>query len=339
MGVCSPRRFIRGSLIIAFLFSILFVLVLHNPKDVMMYKRFIHVVPNEDPCNSLMQNISATDSVLNGTQSRDLVSTAPRQLITVEDVINESILKSPVVMICINSGFLEFLDNLLCSIFHVELLQNILIVCEDELAYQRLSAKFKGQSIRVALTNQKYSPEGAAKRFSKDYKELVRKRVSYIEMLLQNNFDVFYIDADIVLVQNPLLYFTGDFDAFVQIENPPKMESYCSGFFYMKSNNMTLKFVKTWQSRLLKDPQGNQIVFARMLRFFDHEKLLKIRRLPHKQFSSGKVFFASKVPWQKRQPPVVAVHANWIVGHDQKKQKLKDAKLWFINGTKCILPS
>lgn len=275
-------------------------------------------------------------NVSNGSSSATVKADVnqARPLLQIQDVLKDPTLTSPVWMTTVNKAFLDFLENLLCSISRLHLHPNIVIICEEEEVYRSLVNKFKHGKVRVVVTNQEYTSPLVNERLTVAYKQLMQKRVAYIELFIRNGFDIFFLGADIVLLQDPFPYFQGNYDLFVQIERPGWQDRYLGGgFFYLKWSNSAIAMVEQWQQLLKEDPKGNQVAFQRTLYKM---KDLKILGLPFKQFSSGLVFFNSTQHWTQRRPPQVSVHSNWIVGKDPKKQKLKSAGLWFLNGRECV---
>lgn len=245
---------------------------------------------------------------------------------TIYDVVDD--LASPVLLICINYGFLDFLHNLMFSMSRLKLQPNILIICEDTLIYSDLSkqTELSNISYHLAITHLNKSGYEASQWKSDGYIYLVRKRPHYIKILLSRGLDLFYVDTDIVLLGNPFPFFNGSSDLFVQQE----LESenlYCAGFFYIRSNIRTIAFANAWATAHIKGRRGIQRSFNDVLMLYDD---ISVTSLPTDQFCSGSVFFSSEVPWQDRYPPVIEVHANFIAGYENKKEKLARAGLWFI---------
>lgn len=259
------------------------------------------------------------------------------QFRTVTDVVSG--LRKNVIMTCVNRGFLPLLINLLYSIqqLNIRNLPPILIICEDQEAYLEMS-KVKGNfsmNMLLTLTNMNESVSEATAFKSDDYKNLVQKRVSYIGIFLQSGINIFYIDSDIVLLENPFSFFRGNFDLFIQNELPGKTDL-CTGFFYLRANERTVALVQAWEELLPTDPSGNQRVFNIVVRKMRNKKVerkkkLKLKVLPMDRFLSGKVFrLSGNQSWIERNPKPVEIHANFLVGIESKIDMLKNNDLWFV---------
>lgn len=130
-----------------------------------------------------------------------------------------------------NYGFLDLLLNLLFSIQRLSMQSPILIICEDRSAYLELLKRQSNFSLKyqLALTHLQESTTNASTFSTAGYISLVKKRVSYIEILLQRGLDVLYFDSDVVLLANPFKYFSDDsFDIFFQRDR----NLACTGFFF-----------------------------------------------------------------------------------------------------------
>ncbi|KAJ8047285.1 UDP-D-xylose:L-fucose alpha-1,3-D-xylosyltransferase 3 [Holothuria leucospilota] len=245
---------------------------------------------------------------------------------SIEDI--KYTLSSPVLLICVNFGFLDFLANLLFSINRLGLKPNVLVVCEDEETFLELSqhGNFYDMKFQIVLTHLNKSLPKPSEWKSDGYIQLVRKRPHYIETLLKNNLDVFYVDTDIVWLGDPFPFFRGGYDLFIQQELQNET-LYCAGFFYMKSNEYTRSFVSSWARTKFKGRRGIQRALNDLLKKFTN---ISISALPTNQFSSGGIFFSSNVPWYERSPPPIEVHVNFMAGHDNKKDRMKTFGLWFL---------
>ncbi|KAJ8047270.1 UDP-D-xylose:L-fucose alpha-1,3-D-xylosyltransferase 3 [Holothuria leucospilota] len=266
------------------------------------------------------------DKATNGETPRDHES---QQFVELTDRVEY--LTSPVLLTVTNFGFLDLLLNLLHSIHRLSNLQaTILVVCEDRTAYTELLKKQSNFTLKyqLALTHLEESVINATDYRTQSYISLVQKRVSYVQLLLQRGLDVLYIDSDVVLLANPMKYFSDNkFDLFAQSE----IESnrvLCAGFFYLRANEKTKRFVRTWKRDLAKDPRGIQVTFNRQIKLFRAN--MKVSILPINRFMSGKVFLKSEKPWFDRTPQPIEVHANFMVGEGRKEDMLKTHHLWFV---------
>ncbi|XP_071815912.1 uncharacterized protein [Apostichopus japonicus] len=284
---------------------------------------FILILIGRAMKDPVISSVGTIDKRVHNGTVRDTNSTEN----TIFDVINNG-LTSPVLLVCANDGFLDFLTNLMLSISRLNLSPNILIICEDVLIYHKLSQHKEMFSVhyRLALTHLEKSLSEASAWKSDGYIHLVRKRPRYVGILLSHGIDVLYVDTDIVWLGDPFPFFTGVSDIYIQQELEESI-LYCAGFFYMRSNIRTITFVDTWAKTHFKGRRGIQRAFNDLLAIYNN---ISVAPLPTSQFCSGHTFFSSKTPWAEREPPVIEVHANFIAGFQNKKESLMNAGLWFL---------
>ena len=184
------------------------------------------------------------------------------------------------------------------------------------------------------MTNLELASSGVLEIFTGGYIRITQKRVTYIKYLIHKGIDVLFTDNDIVLLDDPFKHFHGDFDIYAQPEFPEDSNrtSYCPGFHFMRATNSSKVFLTNWKKNLAKDKNGDQRAFV----LASQESDIKFKPLPSQQFSSGYVFFLSKIHWSKREPHLVQMHANFRKGYTGKLATLKTAGLWFMNGTTCL---
>lgn len=236
---------------------------------------------------------------------------------------------SPVLLTTTNYGFLDLLLNLLVSIQRLSMQPSVLIICEDRPAYVELLKRQSNFSLKyqLALTHLQESATKASTYNTAGYITLVKKRVSYIEILMQRGLDVLYIDSDVVLLANPFKYFTNDsFDIFFQRDK----DTACTGFLYMRANQKTQSFVTAWKIALPGDQYGNQHAFNKVMKKFGKE--LKVNGLLPNLFMSGDEFRNVGKAWYLMSPQPVQVHANFMRGEGTKVDWLKKNELWFVRG-------
>ncbi|KAJ8050517.1 UDP-D-xylose:L-fucose alpha-1,3-D-xylosyltransferase 3 [Holothuria leucospilota] len=266
------------------------------------------------------------DVVNNETNQKTSHNNESYQFVNFTDVVRN--LTSPVLLTTTNYGFLDLLLNLLFSIQRLSIQPMILILCEDKTVYVELLKRQSNFSLKyhLALTHLQESGNDAFGFSTTGYISLVKKRISYIEILLQRDLDVFYIDSDVVLLADPFKYFTDDnVDIFFQWDR----NNACTGFFYIKANRTTKAFVTKWAEAMPGDQFGNQRAFNRAMRRSGEE--LKVYGLPKNLFMSGYEFRNSGKAWYLMSPQPVQIHANFIRGEGSKVDWLKKHELWLVN--------
>ncbi|XP_071816147.1 uncharacterized protein [Apostichopus japonicus] len=248
---------------------------------------------------------------------------------TLTDILPDLQRTSPVITTCVNYGFLNMLYNFLVSIQRINMQANILVICEDKMSFNELSKGNQNITLeyKIVLTHLEVSISDSTDFGSESYVQLVQKRVYYIELLLRHNIDVLYTDNDIVLLEDPFKFMNGKGDLFIQSENPEHTKL-CTGFFYMRANNRTCQLTSAWRKALYRDRRGNQRIFNKIL--LDFRDIIQVNILPTDRFLSGMLLRRLKLPWDNLDPKPVCIHANNLVGHDNKTALLKKHGLWFL---------
>ncbi|KAJ8038609.1 UDP-D-xylose:L-fucose alpha-1,3-D-xylosyltransferase 3 [Holothuria leucospilota] len=232
-------------------------------------------------------------------------------------------LTSPVVVTMANMGYAGMADNLLTSIERVNCKPTVVLVCEDELIYERFQDR---DGVHVVLTEFERDLTEAQAFLSDGFKDLAKRRIWYVLRLLEAGLDTLYLDADTVWLQDPFPYFDGNFDLYVQQE---EKIPYCSGMFFVKATEPSLRMVRYWKEHV-HEGEGlqDQVVYNEAIRMTAD---LKLKGLPDLKFCGGEIYFKSITPWQERKTKPVIVHATWQVGVPNKINKLKECGLWFVD--------
>ena len=152
-------------------------------------------------------------------------------------------------------------------------------------------------------------------------------------------------------------------DGYMIIDWPDQKYSHgynlCTGFMAMKATKWGIEWIYNWQQKLKKKDMNQGIwnnVYSDYYKYqimlgenvgeengttpsllrgsSDSTKdnpILKhiIQPLPSNLFPNGREYFQSFSDQQRQQ--VVQVHANFIIGHDNKKKKLQEYGLWAAN--------
>lgn len=235
----------------------------------------------------------------------------------------------PVVLATTNSAFLDFTKNWLESIRRLEVRpKNITIVAEDELTYRSLANYTEVHRVKPDVV---LPPDKKLEFDSPAYKAFVNKRPKYILSLLEKGHDVLFSDVDTLWLQDPFKHFTGDYDIYIQEDQPPPKMVLCAGFVYYRNTPTTIQFVKKWIKRLreTKNEKPDQMILNIMIRY-KAIKGLKLKILDRRKFLSGQHYFDED--WRRNNTDVVPVyvHNNWIIGHDVKVERFKQLGHWYV---------
>ena len=101
----------------------------------------------------------------------------------------------------------------------------------------------------------------------------------------------------------------------------------------IRTGNVTLQFMERWLQRMESKLHVNQYIFNELLHKEKFKEKLKIKVLDQTLFPSGKLYFfdsayMSRVTNRKIFP--IIAHANFMYGHDKKKEMLQARNLWLL---------
>jgi len=166
---------------------------------------------------------------------------------------------------------------------------------------------------------------------SEAYKTMMSQRPRYISSLVAESCSVLFSDIDIVWLRNPFaeiekmndgqanMYITAD-----SVEDTEKNRkhlpapTYNGGFVFFQPTLFTQEVVKEWKDKLKRTPGPNQPALNAVLA---RKGMTGVAVLP------GEVF-KDRVRADARWDDAVLVHANWLVGHEEKLKWLQARDLW-----------
>eukprot|EP00270_Netrium_digitus_P014890 TRINITY_DN5144_c0_g1_i1.p1 TRINITY_DN5144_c0_g1~~TRINITY_DN5144_c0_g1_i1.p1 ORF type:complete len:400 (-),score=86.39 TRINITY_DN5144_c0_g1_i1:192-1214(-) len=178
-----------------------------------------------------------------------------------------------------------------------------------------------------------------------EYLNLMWYRLTTNLRILELGFDIIFTDNDILWFRNPLPFFGGDFDMYIACDRYKEEESLANGgFYFVRSNERTLKFFRYWISSHQRFPGfHDQGVLNEILPLYDaHSKMdigLRLKLLPPAHFGG-----------LCEQPDVyaemVTMHTNCCAYYEAKLATLnKVASEWDAamaafasNGTALAIP-
>jgi hypothetical protein len=238
-----------------------------------------------------------------------------------------------IVLLEVNHGYYDFFENWLAHFQALDLKIKVIIMAEDDITMALLEKEvlanypeqFSGERSSLHLDTKALGYDSTA------YKELVSSRAIHILKKLKDGLNVIYCDVDTVWRSSPLLYLgcTDDADIIMQVDSNEFngiSPYYCTGFMAVVSNKRTIQFIEKWQKALDAKPQLNQPVFNDIL----HKRsLVRHQPLPTAEFPSGNYYFQ----WftEREKEKAVIVHNNFIIGHDKKKDRFIQERLWKVD--------
>jgi hypothetical protein len=162
---------------------------------------------------------------------------------------------------------------------------------------------------------------------SEGFRDITARKVKAIEIMLREGYFVFYLDTDIVLLDNPVrhyftlpaapVYMQSDTTNF-NINTPGE---HCTGVIFMSPSLKTADIMNKASNLILGLPPG-KLDDQNIL-----NKTLKARTLDPKAYPNGHRYFKHKDRcWNK---PIL-IHNNYIIGLDAKIDRFKKHGLWYI---------
>jgi hypothetical protein len=229
---------------------------------------------------------------------------------------------------------------------------------------QRLSVNYlPGHLIGVVPANSTAQNSG-----SRDFNKISVGKLQAALFFLQTSHHIVFSDVDIVWLRDPLPYFRADIDVDFQSNFdhdffiPSKGDDINSGFYFMRSNDKTISLIQRTIQAFRENPiVDDQAHLTQQLRFSlengtsvyippNHTNnsstfqnplsngTLFFRNLPPLHFPVGITYFNDRKKYNERRGnktdiPVIA-HANYIIGHGEKKEKLRNNGYWLTDEKK-----
>lgn len=228
-------------------------------------------------------------------------------------------LESPVILSVTNAGYLNLTENMISSATRLKLKYDFILVCEDDIAFDYFRNDTNVYAIRTHFTRNITGPQIHS---SELFEQLVSRKIFYVRDLIQRGLDVFFVDSDVVFLQDPTPYLRKDFDIIV---NDEAGIPHCPGLFFIRSTEESKKMISAWIT-YLHDGKGNQVAFNKAI-FLTQQ--LSVTRFSQFLFVRGDHYFSTKFNWKEEYPFTVLVHVNHVLTPEEKMVKLKESKLWF----------
>jgi len=204
-----------------------------------------------------------------------------------------------------------------------------------------------------------------------------RYKIRLVQGVVELGFDVLFTDGDVTFIRDPMPFLFKYPDAGVLIstdllirEKPFPMknglentyEIYTKqradlnvGIMFVRATRHTERMVNHWAEISNADmAKSMQTFFVSLVRELawcqpnpQHEELsncyngtVPVGLLPMDLFAGGYIFFVERLP-QRDNLPVISVHATYQVhqGLDGKRERLRHAHLWFLDGDDYFQPA
>ena len=238
-----------------------------------------------------------------------------------------------------NDGYMELTENLIITLKNLGILHLLKIYCIGHKCYDYFLNNYSICELEeISINNdylkswcQYYALQNSNTNGKKKWANITSYKFYAINKELINGNDVIFIDGDIVFKTNPVPYLLNnilDNDLLIQNDeqndNAPRM---CTGFFYIKSNDITQKITNfDMIVKNIENFQNDQ----QYLRKFEHR--LKTKYLPLNYFPNGKYFREN----QNIKPYII--HFNYDVGNSKIK-RMMNYNEWYIDKIKDKIDS
>ena len=159
---------------------------------------------------------------------------------------------------------------------------------------------------------------------SEEFKNVIFQRFIIGNTILKSNKSYIYLDTDIVITKNFEKYILdklNNIDCLIQFNGTDG----CTGFFAMRPTKRTLNFnidmleKYNYKKFKLNQPFFNDVIVKK--------KLLNIKYLSRELFPNGKYYYNNHQNIEKK---CHIIHFNCIVGYDNKINKMKKYKKWYL---------
>eukprot|EP01062_Namystynia_karyoxenos_P002126 TRINITY_DN10737_c0_g1_i1.p1 TRINITY_DN10737_c0_g1~~TRINITY_DN10737_c0_g1_i1.p1 ORF type:complete len:749 (+),score=210.62 TRINITY_DN10737_c0_g1_i1:80-2248(+) len=213
-------------------------------------------------------------------------------------------------------------------------------------------------------------PRQEAKWGSRGFMAMGRTKGALVATVLAAGVDVLFVDADCVVLRNPLPYLQGlgadilmHSDALYAsrapsdgLEDPSRSlpADLNTGFFWVRSTGATRAAVREWE-RIMADDRffGNwrndQTAYNRVMKqgartagagpiVMAANGTVRLGILPVHLFCSGHTFFVQRLPQRLRVQPF-AVHVTFVsCDAPGKRHRMREAGLWLVDGEEYYAP-
>ena len=275
-------------------------------------------------------------------------SDVERTLRSVSGVYHEREYTNDVILLNANYGYLDFLVNWVCMSNKLNI-KFVVLSLDDELHHHLKNStnipSISGHAFNIS------SPPGFSNFASRDFTIINYQKFVAIHSILATGHNVLYSDADTVLLEDPVPHLRKDVDFEFQTDSDhPELKIDgipCAGFFYAKSTENAKNLLRRTMEGVVDSnfTKMEQFVMADIIREMRNsgdalyvprnnkppmtDKLM-IRQLDSMSFVNGGIFFAGNYEERRKTAgvPTVMVHANFLSGSEQKRNKLRERGLW-----------
>lgn len=215
-----------------------------------------------------------------------------------------------------NFGNIELTDNLYNSFKKLNISDKLHIVCFDDESYKYYSNKCNNVSLRLLKDMSESENFGTSK-----FNYMMKIKIEECLKFLNLNESMVYVDADIYFYKDPseILKFLFNYTDFF-IQNDAPGTPFCAGFFGMKNTAGNIVLLNNVLIEINKksgpDWWCDQNYLIHMI---DKMKKYPVV-LPREYFPNGHYAFNENLSLSD----AYIIHANYVVGKEDKIKKLKE---------------
>lgn len=232
-----------------------------------------------------------------------------------------------------NYGAIELTKNHLESLKQNDITNYMSYVTDNE-SYEELSKL--GYNVSI-LNNSMINIGKERMNFgNNDHNYMTYIRYFAILELLKQGKVVWYLDVDtVVMMDLNIIYktFNNSFDLYFQND----INMLCIGCMLFYSNDKTISLMNILIENM-NDKMNSQLAMNQLL--INNQNIFNIGILSEYNFPNGLLYFRElnenenfrqvQINFKNSSEPVYFIHANYIIGIDNKIENLKNKNLWFI---------
>jgi rhamnogalacturonan II specific xylosyltransferase len=223
------------------------------------------------------------------------------------------------ILMTVNDAYFDFFQNWFHFYQKLQLKYPLIVIAEDDVVFLKL-IQLNGNTVFTLVRSWRTSHRSAVVYGSKGFNELASGRPTYILKYLEKGTNILYADTDSVWLHDPVPYFLGKYDMWMQLDSPRK---FCTGLMAIKSNNESFTLMRLWEASLKERLDIDQTAFNKVYR----NSSIHLKPLDRNLFPSGNLYFDQFSDAKRKN--VIIVHNNYIVGHEKKLKRFEKFKLWF----------
>lgn len=215
----------------------------------------------------------------------------------------------------LNSGCIDICKNMLISANNVGINMNdFYIACLDLNSYEELK-NYPNAFLYKDLKIKEYQDWTFGS--NSGFRNIVKNKWEIIESIYDKHPNLCWVDTDIVFLENPLEYIENSEEILFQKDSPGSV--LCSGFMVFNETSVCKELIKECSSYKTEDDQiiVNKIALEK---YYNNIALLNENLFPN-----GYSYYT-----ENKKENAIIVHNNWMVGIENKIQKFKEEKLWFL---------